>query len=261
MKEILPNTLILKTDGTNCDRETYHALELAKAKPSIIHINEVKKSKELFRTADALVIPGGFSYGDDVKSGKIEAIELIAYLEDELKEFVEKGKPIVGICNGFQILQRTGILPFERIGEMDATLTHNDSGKFECRWVKLKIEPDNKSKIIDGKERVVEYQVAHREGKYYASKETLGEIEEKGLVVFRYADANEEPTQKHPANPNGSLNAIAGIANERGNVLGMMPHPERYVEIKHHPNWRRMKNPTPQGRMVFEGMVKLAKEI
>lgn len=259
MKEFAPKSLVLKTDGTNCDAESFYALKLAGAKPFIAHINDVKKDKQLLRASDALVIPGGFSYGDDVKSGKIEAIELLAYLEDELKEFVEKGKPILGICNGFQVLVRTGILPFERLGEMDATLVHNDSGKFECRWINLKIEKGNKSGILEDISTEVNYQVAHGEGKFFADSKTIADMKAKGLVVFRYVDENGLPTQTYPENPNGSLNGIAGITNERGNVLGMMPHPERYVEKTQHPNWRRFSNKKPQGNIVFEGMVKLAK--
>lgn len=271
-----PKILVLKTDGTNCDEETKFAFELANGDPKIVHINELRSKKESLKNYQILALPGGFSYGDDIVSGKILATELTSFFAEELQEFIDgKNTLIIGICNGFQTLVRTGLLPFAKIGKMEVTLTNNDSGKFECRWINLKVE---KSKCVFlnnltieqfNNNSIVSFQVAHGEGKFLAGPETIKKIEDKGLVTFRYADENGNPTQKYPQNPNGAINAIAGICDPTGRILGIMPHPERFVKIEQHPNWRRMEIKKPfthrslgeggQGLPIFENMIKYAK--
>lgn len=273
--EVKPKILVLKTDGTNCDGETVYAFELAGGKPELVHVNELRSGKEKLKNYQILAIPGGFSYGDDVASGKILALELASYLADEIKTFVKRGGLVIGICNGFQVLVRTGLLPFGKLGKMQATLTNNDSGHFECRWINLKIEK-NKCVFLntsDGsrldppaggevmtpprwaKNGIISYQVAHGEGKFFAPPDVLEKIEKENLVVFRYCDDRGYPCQDYPANPNGALNAIAGICDPTGRILGLMPHPERFVRREQHPNWRRIRNLEPQGLPVFKKMI------
>src|SRR3989344_2309532 len=145
-----PKILVLKTEGTNCDEELYFAFKIAGGDPKIVHINELRSKKENLKNYNILAIPGGFSYGDDIVSGKILAIELTSFFSEELKKFIQrKNTLIIGICNGFQVLIRTGLLPFGKIGKMDATLTNNDSGHFECRWINLRIEPNSRCVFLN----------------------------------------------------------------------------------------------------------------
>lgn len=258
-----PKVLVLKTDGTNCDEETAFAFELAGGDSKIVHVNELRAREEDLRNYQILAIPGGFSYGDDIVSGKILAVELTSFFSEELKKFIErKNTIIIGICNGFQVLVRTGLLPFRKIGTMNATLTNNDSGKFECRWVNLRIEPNSRCVFLNNEtieqlnNGLVSYQVAHGEGKFFAGNETMQAIEKSNLVVFRYVDEKGSPTQKYPENPNGALNAIAGVCDPSGRIFGLMPHPERFVRRDQHPNWRRLSIGKPQGLPIFENIVK-----
>lgn len=262
MKEKLgPNILVLKTDGINCDAEMSDAFKTAGGKPRTTHINELKNKEVNLGDFQILAIPGGFSYGDDVRSGKILALELNSYLGDQINDFTQQKKGLVlGVCNGFQVLVRTGLLPFGTMGEMQTTLTDNDSGKFECRWINLKIE-DNASVFLNGKDEPISLQVAHGEGKFFAPDQTLQKVEDQKLVVFRYVNNFGKPTQEYPANPNGSLNAIAGITDTTGRILGLMPHPERFVRKTQHPNWRRIPNLEPQGLQIFEKMVEYAAQM
>lgn len=256
-----PKILVLKTDGINCDEETAFAFNLAGGNSKIVHIDDLRNRKDNFDNYQILAIPGGFSYGDDVVSGKILAIELAVFFSKELSKFIaRKNTLIIGICNGFQVLVRTGLLPFGKLGKMDVTLINNDSGKFECRWINLKIEPKSKCVFLNNRtmeqwDNRVYYQIAHGEGKFFTDPKTLEKIEKQNLVVFRYADSNGNSTQNYPDNPNGALNAIAGICDPSGRILGLMPHPERFIFKEQHPNWRRMLNLKPQGLPIFENMI------
>lgn len=257
-----PNILVLKTDGTNCDQELAYAFKLAGGNPKIVHINDLRAKKESFHRFHILALPGGFSYGDDIVSGKILALELSSFYEEELIKFTQRKNTLtIGVCNGFQVLIRTGLLPFGTLGKMQATLTNNDSGRFECRWIRLKTE--QKSACVFLKNGLVEnevtYTIAHGEGKFFTDNETLKKIEDQNLVVFRYIDENNKPTQKYPDNPNGALNAIAGICDPTGRILGLMPHPERFVVKEHHPNWRRTKIDKPHGLPIFQNMISYVK--
>ncbi|MCL5438825.1 MAG: phosphoribosylformylglycinamidine synthase I [Patescibacteria group bacterium] len=266
--KIKPKVLVLKTDGTNCDQETAFAFELAGGNTRIVHVNELRSKQEKFNNFQILAIPGGFSYGDDVISGKILATELTSYFAEELKKFTGKKDTLtIGICNGFQVLIRTGLLPFGKLGKMEATLTNNDSGHFECRWVNLKVEKNSRCIFLNGvypEERRVSYQVAHGEGKFYAGNNVLNKIENENLVVFRYVDKEGKQTQRYPLNPNGAINAIAGICDSSGRILGLMPHPERFVFREQYPNWRRLnlaeRRKKPQGLPIFENMINFVKQ-
>jgi len=262
LKEKGPQVCVLKTDGINCDKETVNAFAIAGGRPRTVHVNELRAGQENLRNYQILAIPGGFSYGDDVASGKILALELNSYLGDQINEFAQRRKGLVlGVCNGFQVLVRTGLLPFGSMGEMEVTLTNNDSGHFECRWINLKVEGNNDCAFLGEMNGVVSYQVAHGEGKLFTSSEKLEEIENNNLVVFRYCDALGNPTQEYPLNPNGSLNAIAGITDPTGRILGLMPHPERFVRKMQHPNWRRLPGLEPQGLQIFQKMVNYASQM
>lgn len=256
-----PKILVLKTDGINCDEELFYAFKLAGGDPKIVHINELRQKKDTFKKYQILAVPGGFSYGDDIVSGKILALELTSFFSEELKKFISRADTLtLGICNGFQVLIRTGVLPFGNVGNMSATLTNNDSGHFECRWVKLQIDKKTSCVFLKNLEgQYVSYQVAHGEGKFLTTEKNLEKIEKENLVGLRYVDKNGNVTQHYPENPNGSPHAIAGVTDPTGRVLGLMPHPERFVAPEQYPNFRREKIQKPQGLLIFENMIKFYK--
>jgi phosphoribosylformylglycinamidine synthase I len=249
-----PRVCILKTDGTNCDQETSYAFAKAGGAVTIVSLNQLKAGRVHLSSFEILAIPGGFSYGDDIASGKIFAFELYSFLKDQLQEFVSNGNLIIGICNGFQVLIQLGLLPCNTIGTKQATLTDNDSGKFECRWVHMIVEkgPCVFTKDLEGSEIML--QMAHGEGKFVANQILLDNLEQDQLVVLRYSD-RAKATQQYPHNPNGSLNAIAGICDITGRIFGLMPHPERYVEHYHYPNWRRQLDIKPHGFSFFKNAI------
>lgn len=258
-----PRALILKADGINREEEMVYAFNIAGADAKLVHVNDLRSKREKLSDYQILGIPGGFAYGDDIISGKILATELISFFKEELQEFVDrKNTALLGVCNGFQVLVRTGLVPFGNLGKMDATLINNDLGHFECRWIKVKVEKGSNSKFLTGlKDQVIWYPVAHGEGKFFASPKVLSKIEKENLVAFRYVDDSGLPTQKYPDNPNGSTNAIVGISDESGRVLGLMPHPECFVRIEQHPNWRRRVVTKPQGLPLFENIVDFVKKV
>ena len=259
-----PRICILRTDGTNCDVELFYAFEKFGGLPEYVHVNELRTKSKKLRDYQILALPGGFSYGDDIASGKILAVELTSFFSDELRKFVDrKDTLLIAICNGFQTLIRTGLLPFNNLGKMDATLTNNDSGHFECRWIRLKPEK-SRCAFLQGSYDIGWYSVNHGEGKFYARQDILKKIEEEDLVVFRYVDEKGRSTQNYPENPNGSINAIAGMCDSTGRIFGMMPHPEKFVDITQYPNWRREKilrrvQDKPHGAFIFENMIKYVK--
>lgn len=257
-----PKAIILKANGTNRDEEMAFAFQIAGAEAKIIHVNDLREERDKLNNYNILVLPGGFAYGDDIVSGKILATELTSFFKEELQKFVQrKDTATLGVCNGFQVLVRTGLLPFGKVGEMDAVLTNNDSGHFECRWIDMKIEESN-CKFMEGLVgKKVSYPIAHGEGKFFTDTKTLKEIENKKLVVFRYIDNNGNPTMEYPKNPNGALNSIGGITDKTGRILGLMPHPECFIRVQQHPNWRRGKIQSPEGLLLFENIVKFIKEI
>ena len=254
-----PKICILRTDGTNCDEELFYAFDKFGSSPQYVHINELRAKSKKLKAFQILALPGGFASGDDVASGKILAVELISFLKDQLVDFIQKKGLILGVCNGFQVLVRTGLLPFGQLGTMDVTLAQNESGHFECRWINLKIEKSRCVFLDDHKRKVSQLAVNHGEGKFFADTKTIQKVEDENLVVFRYVDEDDKQTQLYPQNPNGSLNAIAGITDPTGRILGLMPHPEKFVDITQHPNWRREKITKPHGAFIFEEMIKFVK--
>lgn len=237
--------LVLRTAGTNCDMETAYAFRLAGAEADLVHVNVLKKDKKVLEKYQILAVPGGFTYGDDVASGKILANELNSTLKNQLSKFVSRGKLIIGICNGFQVLVKMGLLPrlkSSKSAKIEATLSLNDSGKFIAKWIYLKkgITPKDELCVwTRGLPEVIYLPIAHAEGKFIPKDEVvLKSLRKNGQVVFRYTDASGT-TSAHPHNPNGSVYDIAGICDPTGRILGMMPHPERHVSYLQHPNWRR----------------------
>jgi len=229
-----PKVLIIRTAGTNCDKETEFAFSKAGADTSLCHINYIKEKKGIC-DYQIICIPGGFSYGDDLGAGKILSLELSLWLKDEFSKFLEKGGLALGICNGFQVLVKTGMLP-DLDFKQKVTLTLNDSARFEDRWVYLKVKSD--SVWLKGLPEFINLPVAHGEGKFYADEAILDRIESSNLVALRYTEDKKDKAQ-YPFNPNGSLNDIAGITDKTGRVLGLMPHPERFIFTHHWPYWKQ----------------------
>lgn len=263
----MPKVLVLRTAGTNCDKETAFAFECAKAKVDLVHINSLLIKKNPLDQYHILALPGGFSYGDDIAAGKILANELKNKLQKDLKEFIKRGKPIIGICNGFQILVKAGFLPGNDNFKQEATLMINDSARFEDRWVHLKHEASNKqhaAKCIWTKDLppVIYLPVAHGEGKFVVKDESvLLKLKKNGQIVLKYSDANGKQAS-YPYNPNGSVEDIAGICDEAGLVFGLMPHPERHVQFTQHPHWTREKSgKVSDGLIIFKNAVSYARKV
>ncbi len=262
MHELQPKVAVLKAPGINCDNETAFAFQQAGGMADTVPIEDLKSGEKRLGDYQILALSGGFSYGDDLGSGKVLSLELDTYLGEQIQRFKERGV-MIGICNGFQVLTRSGLLPFGTLGEQRATLDRNDSGRFLSRRVNLMLEPENKSIFLKDFQQhsPMEFQVAHGEGKFITDGETLSLLEESGQVVFRYVDKNANPTQEYPYNPNGSPQAIAGITDSSGRILGLMPHPERSVDRMQYANWRRLPDDfKPEGLQIFEHMVNFAKE-
>ena len=258
--------IVLRAAGINCDLETEYALRLAGAEPQRIHINRVMAEPAILAGAHILVFPGGFSYGDDVAAGKILANQVVHHLSDLLRRFVEQGKLILGICNGFQVLIKTGLVPALQsdvrasAADYPATLTDNDNGRFEDRWIYL--QPGTERCVFIERGRRIYLPIAHGEGKIVArDAATLARLRDEGYVAFRYVDAEGNPGT-FPVNPNGSQDDIAALTDPTGRVLGMMPHPERFVRLTQHPHWTRLKEREGlgDGMTIFNNAVKYIRE-
>ena len=251
--------LVLRTAGTNCDQETCHAFELAGAVTEKLHVNRLIEKPALLDEYQILALPGGFSYGDDVAAGKILANQLLHHFSDNVRKFIDSDKLVIGICNGFQVLVKTGLLPGKSAESANcdvqqATITYNDSGKFEDRWVHL--EPGTSKCVFVDPQRRLYLPIAHGEGKVcFMDDQVKKTVIDNGYVAFRYVDA-EGNFGDFPVNPNGSTDHIAGITDDTGRVLGLMPHPERFVHKTHHPRWTREKVVDPDGMTVFDNAVR-----
>ena len=255
------NAIVLRAAGINCDMETEHALELAGAQAQRTHINRIIEDKTLLDEFQIIVFPGGFSYGDDVAAGKILANQIRHHLYEPIQKFIDDGKLVLGICNGFQVLVKTGILPGNNStkNQQEITITNNDSGKFEDRWVYLAPQTDKCVFIEPG--RHIYLPVAHAEGKVVTKDDAvLDQLKSAGHVAFKYVDENGDEGA-YPINPNGSIGSIAGLTDTTGRILGLMPHPERFVRPTHHPHWSRLKEkPASDGITIFNNAVKYIRE-
>lgn len=245
--------LIVRAAGTNCDLETAYAFEIAGAKSERVYIEELKNKK--LCDYQILVFPGGFTYGDDIGAGKILANEIKYKLKDRILRFIEKENLILGICNGFQVLVKSGILPgFDGyFTDQCVSLITNDSERFEDRWVNLKVYPE-RSVFTTGINRPITLPVAHAEGKFVVkNKMVLKKVENQ--VVFQYVD-DKGKLGGYPWNPNGSIMNIAGIADKTGRILGLMPHPERHISYLQHPlHTRDRVEEKGDGLKIFENAV------
>ncbi len=242
---------ILQMEGTNCEEESYIAFKETGANPEYLHINNLTEG--MLESYDMIFIPGGFSAGDYIRAGAVFAARLKAKVWKDIVDFVESGKPVMGVCNGFQVLIELGLLPgTDGISEVpQAALMTNNSNRFECRWVHLKKTKDTMFSR-DAPNKIM-LPVAHAEGKFFATQDIIKKIEDNGQVVFRYIspDATEP---EYPWNPNGSINDIAAIVNSYGNVFGIMPHPERAYFPFHHPDWTRNPRDKGDGYYIFKSL-------
>ena len=252
-----PKAIVLRAAGTNCDLETAFALEQAGFEVERVHVFRLTENPAALGDFQFLVIPGGFSYGDDVAAGKILANQMIRRLADSLNEFVAAGKLVLGICNGFQVMIKSGLLPWGSVsaGEAhrDATLTWNDSGMFIDRWVHLRADSDACAFLPKGE--VISLPIAHGEGKFVAADGVMDRLKTGDQVALRYVDADGRAASEGGAadsNPNGSTEDIAGICDPTGRMMGLMPHPERFVDPTHHPQWTRRDIQRADGRLFFD---------
>jgi phosphoribosylformylglycinamidine synthase subunit PurQ / glutaminase len=271
-----PNVLIVRAPGTNCDNETAFAFHKAGAKTETLHINRLLENPGVFEQFQIFCIPGGFSYGDDIASGRILGNQFQHHLNDQMVKFKEDGKLMLGICNGFQILMKSPVLlPPDREEGPAATLTTNDSGKYEDRWVHLETR-GSKCVFLQGIERMY-LPVAHAEGKFVARNEdVLQHLDAAGQLALRYASpcssgdcqgrtadrsSKGDAILPFPENPNGSKNNVAGVCDSTGRVLGLMPHPERFLDPTQHPRWTRGEaGEVGDGFQIFVNAVKYFKD-
>lgn len=250
--KVSPRVLIVRSAGTNCDAETAQAFELAGAKCEFLHINRLLETPDVIANYAILAFPGGFSYGDDISAGRILAGQISSKLMEPIRKFVASGRPVAGICNGFQVLVKTDLLPGKVGGETGhpATLAHNTSGRFTCKWIDLKAEPGSKC-IWTKNLGELTLPIAHGEGRFVpANDAVLGALEANGQVALRYAGEN----------PNGSTAAIAGVTDATGLIFGLMPHPERHVRAGQHPAWTSLgSHPDTEGPglKIFRNAVEL----
>jgi phosphoribosylformylglycinamidine synthase len=265
MKQEEIKVCVMRVGGTNCDSETKRAFQEIGIQADVLHVNELVKLHNLL-DYQLLVLPGGFSFGDYVRSGVIFARFLSAKLAKEIETFINEGRPILGICNGFQILVEYGLLPgLEGVSTYpEATLTTNEPAGFKCQWVNLKHENKGKcaftSKIHSGK--VLGMPIAHGEGRLLFPKEKeeemLAKLIDNDMIVFCYCDKNGNRADgKYPTNPNGSFYNIAGICNREGNIFGLMPHPERAMYWWQQPDWTRQQQMQQygDGKLIFQSII------
>ncbi len=262
-------SLILTGFGINCEIELGAAYKNAGAEVTIIHFNEIINGKYHLQDYDILNFPGGFSFGDDIASGKVMANK-IKYKKmtngktfiQEINDFVANGKYIMGVCNGFQILTQLGLLPnLQSAHEPEVALLHNDSQKYEDRWVYCKVNPENTSPFLKDID-ILPVPVRHGEGKLaFKNDEVKEKIIANNQIALQYADANGKITDEYPMNPNGSQLSIAGLTDTTGQIFGLMPHPEAFLSFYNHPDWAKMKRNGKElrreetGQKIFDNIV------
>jgi phosphoribosylformylglycinamidine synthase len=260
------NVLIITGFGLNCEKETAYAFESCGANAEQIHLNDIINHKRSLDEFHILAFIGGFSFGDHLGAGTVFANKIKFKLRPELKKFVDEGKLVIGVCNGFQTLTRLGLVPAlgGKYFDQQVALAHNDSGVFRDDWVYLKANKKSPCVFTSGID-TIRMPIRHGEGKFVASPDIVNEIENKNLTVFRYADSEGKTAETFPENPNGSINAIAGICDETGRIFGLMPHPEAFLSPYNAPDWtaRKLEGKLPEygeGRIIFENAVKFAAE-
>ena len=239
-----PKVIIITGYGVNCEAESAHAWKLAGADPILVHINDLLSNPEQILNYNIIMFIGGFSYGDHMTSGHVFAHRIKQHMKPVLIRFIEQGKLILGICNGFQVMTKIGLLPGLNNDYFTPkiSLIQNDCGVFQNYWIKVKANKHSPcvfTKNID----TISLPIRHGEGKLFTlDKKTINDIEDLNCVPVRYINNQGLPVQDYPDNPNGSINAIAGLCDPSGRIFGMMPHPEAYLFPENHPNWDMQKN-------------------
>lgn len=256
--------LVITGFGLNCERETTAAFESNGATVEQLHLNDILENQSCIEKFHILAFIGGFSFGDHLGAGTVFANRVKFNLRDQLEKFVDAGKLVIGICNGFQTLTRLGLVPAldKNYFTQEAALAHNDSGVFRDDWVYLKANPESPCVFTKGID-LIKLPIRHGEGKFIADDEDMVKIEAKNLTALRYADADGNITEEFPANPNGSLNSIAGICDETGRIFGLMPHPEAFLSPYNSPDWRTQKiegtlPEVGEGAIIFKNAVEFA---
>ena len=261
--------LIITGFGINCEEEMAAAYRLAGAEAEIVHLNDIFSEKKSIHDYDIMNFPGGFSFGDDLGSGKVlsnkmkfKKLKSGKLFFNDIKDFLNKGKFVFGVCNGFQFLVKMGLLP--NIGndfDQQVTLTGNNSGKYEDRWVHIKVNENSKTPFLKGIQKLF-VPVRHGEGKMiFKNKEMMEIVRQKNLNCLTYCDEDGNETDEYPLNPNGSDLNCAGLTNETGRVFGLMPHPEAFLSLYNHPNWGQLKRENPdisedgEGLQIFMNIV------
>lgn len=255
-----PDALVLRALGTNCEHETARALEAAGATPNLLHWNALCEDPSHLERAGLLVLPGGFSFGDDLAAGRVLGTLMRHELEGPIRAFVDRGGFVLGICNGFQVLVELGLLEGSPTPstERRIALVDNDSDRYECRWVHLRNEASAATWLPSGE--IWPCPVAHAEGQIALSEGELERIESEGRVLLRYVTA-EGGKPSYPAAPNGSVGDIAGLCDRTGRVIGLMPHPERNITPWHHPRWTRLPaREHGEGLGFFQALVEAARK-
>ncbi len=263
---VQPKVLLLTGYGINCEEETAYAFQACGAQTKIVHVNDLIAAPQQLSEYQIFVVPGGFSYGDDMGSGNALANKMRHTLWPELMAFVAADHLVLGICNGFQVLVNLGLLPGgadNSFGDRRVALIANSTARYECRWVNL-VAGDTESVFLQGVSSL-RLPVAHGEGRFFAQPETLLELQERRQIAMRYADSNQQAAQGvFPANPNGSLDDVAALGAAQGRIFGLMPHPERAFRVTHMPDWAERlalapdcdwRQPGP-GRVIFENAVR-----
>jgi len=262
----VPSVCVLRAPGTNCDRETAFAFETCGANAERVHLFRLLENPALLEQFQVLCLPGGFSYGDDVGAGVVFGSQLEQRLVDAMTTFLKRDTLTLGICNGFQVLMRSGILPHgvenwprNETTSPDSTLTWNANGRYTDLWVNLKVDANNKNVFLKDID-TLESPIAHAEGRFTAQDAAVIEkLDAAGQIAMRYATesgTSGNETLPYPANPNGSVHNIAGIGDPTGRILGLMPHPERFIHATQHPQWtRRGLNGDGAGLKIFQNAV------
>lgn len=263
----MPTALVVRAAGTNCEQELVRAFAMAGATPRLVHIDALLREAALIEDADLIGLPGGFSYGDDIASGRILAMKVRERLYPDLRAAAERGCPIIGVCNGFQVLVQAGLLPGPEEGERwpdsaptpTIALTDNARARFIDDWVAVEAAPDSPcvwtAPLADralgpAAAEIMRLPIAHGEGRFVARDEALlRRLAERGQIALRYRD-----------NPNGSQDAVAGICDATGRIFGLMPHPERYLEWNRHPWWTRLPESSRRGQTPGLAMFRAAVE-
>lgn len=238
-----PQVLVITGYGINCEEETAFAFQKAGAQVRVVHVNDLIEAPKKLKDFQIMVFPGGFSFGDDTGSGYALANRIKNYMWEIVREFIEKDKLLLGICNGFQVMVNLGILPAvdNKYGEVQAALLHNKTMCYECRWVDLRVESDKCIMLKDIK--YLHIPVAHGEGNFFAQNKIIQSLKQNDQIALTYRKKDNEPANgEFPYNPNGSIMDIAAVCDKSGRVLGMMPHPERYITFTQRDDWTFLKD-------------------